>query len=151
MLHHYGTIELPLLLIIFRCQELLTTQTIDYNNFEIGTNIYFGQNGRGFYAGLSYFSFDSEGTFTDVEFDNNTIGDGSGAIKFNTINAKLGVKVGRVFYFRLEVGYGFGDTPEFITVTGPNNTTAVEEIPEIPGITTSGLPVFNIGFGFAFF
>ena len=69
----------------------------------------------------------------------------------NTINTKLGLKVGRVFYFRLEVGYSFGDIPEFITVNGPNNLSATEEIPEIPGITSSGLPLFNIGFGFGFF
>ena len=135
----------------FSLSQTIDDTDVDYNNFEIGTNIYFGKKGRGLYAGISYFSFDANGTFNDVEFNDGSFGSGSGNIEFNTINTKLGLKVGRVLYFRLEVGYSFGDIPEFITVTGPNNTTAVEEIPEIPGITTSGLPVFNIGFGFAFF
>src|SRR5690606_27024723 len=104
------------------------------------------------YGGISYFSFDGEGTYTDIEFDDNTYGDGTGNIKFNTLNLKLGVKLGRAFFFRLEVGYGFGKIPEYILVTSNTNSqTTEEEIPEIPGIGNSGLPVFNFGVGFGLF
>ena len=125
---------------------------INYDNFEIGTNIYFNKKGKGIYAGISYFSFDGEGTFTEVEFNSNTIEDGTGTIKFNTVNLKLGAKLGRTFYFRIEVGYALGDIPEFILVTSNSSSlTSLEEIPDIPGITESGLPLFNFGFGFSFF
>lgn len=125
--------------------------SIDYNNFEIGTNFYFNKEGKGLYAGISYFSFDGEGTFTEVEFDPDTYEDGKGAIAFNTINLKLGTKLGRTFYFRIEVGYGFGDIPEDIIVTSTDGSkTTIEEIPEIPGITNSGILNFNFGIGFSF-
>jgi len=124
---------------------------ISYNNFEIGTNIYVGSKGKGLYFGVSYFSFDAEATFTDTEFDSSTFEDGIGSIKFNTTNVKLGIKAGRVFYFRIEVGYGFGDIPEDIVVTTKDGSrTTTEDIPEIPGITSSGIPNFNFGIGFSF-
>lgn len=125
---------------------------INYNNFEIGTNIYFNKQGKGLYGGISYFSFDGDGTFTDVEFDDGINGDGKGIIKFNTVNLKLGAKFGRSFFFRIEVGYGFGEIPEYILVTSnASSQTSQEEIPEIPGIGTSGMPLFNFGIGFGLF
>ena len=124
---------------------------INYNNFEIGTNIYFNDKGRGLYAGISYFSFNGEGTFTEIEFQPETYEDGTGKIEFNTLNLKLGVKIGHTFYSRIEIGYGFGDIPEYILVTSKtSNETSLEEIPEIPGISKSGLPIFNLGIGFSF-
>jgi len=125
---------------------------INYNNFEIGTNIYFNSEGKGLYGGISYFSFDGEGTFIETEFDDGSISDGKGQIDFNTINLKLGAKFGRTFYFRIEIGYGFGDIPETIIVTNPNGTQRTfEDIPDVPGIGTSGIPLFNFGIGFSFF
>jgi len=124
--------------------------SIKYNNFEFGTNIYLSENGKGLYGSITYFSFKSEGTFSEVEF-NNTINDGTGKIDFDTFNFKLGAKLGSTFYFRIEVGYGFGNIPEYIVVTSNNSTeTTLEEIPEIPGISKSGLLIANIGFGFSF-
>lgn len=124
---------------------------INYNNFEIGSNIYLNKKGSGLYGGISYFSFDGEGTFTETEFDDGSVADAIGIIKFNTVNLKLGAKVGRVFYFRLELGYGFGKIPEQIFVkSNTSSQTTYEDIPEIPGISNSGLPVFNFGIGFAF-
>lgn len=125
---------------------------INYNNFEIGTNIYFNNEGRGLYAGISYFSLDGEATYFDVEFEPDNYEDGTGSITFNTFNLKLGAKLGRTFYFRIEAGYGFGAIPETIIVTSNSGSeTSEEEIPEIPGVKTSGLPVFNFGIGFSFF
>ncbi len=124
---------------------------INYNNFEIGANAYLNKKGKGLYFGISHFSFDGEGTFTEVEFQPDIYEDGTGTIQFNTINLKLGLKMGRVFYSRFEVGYGFGDIPEYIVVTSKTSgQTKLEEIPEIPGISKSGLPILNFGFGFSF-
>lgn len=121
---------------------------INYNNFEIGSNIYLKSTGKGIYGGISYFSFDSEGTFREITFDDGSAEDGTGDIKFNTVNLKLGVKVGRAFYFRFEVGYGFGNIPEQILVKSKSSgKTTYEEIPDIPGISSSGLPVINFGIG----
>tara|TARA_R110002051_G_scaffold160901_4_gene232529 strand:- start:43103 stop:43756 length:654 start_codon:yes stop_codon:yes gene_type:complete len=127
---------------------------VDYTNFEIGTNIYVNPRGKGFYGGISYTSFSSEGSFVDVEFDdeNFTVGDGKANIDYNTLNLKLGLKLGRVFYFRIEAGYGFGTIPTEVVVRGIDdpNLTSVEEIPDIPGLSDSGLIYFNIGFGIGF-
>ena len=125
---------------------------VKYSNFEIGSNIYFNKNGKGFYGGVSYFSMDGKGTYNEIEFDDGSVEDATGTIKFNTVNLKLGVKLGRVFYFRLEVGYGFGEIPEQILVTSKTSSqTTYEDIPAIPGISSSGMPVFNFGIGFGFF
>lgn len=125
---------------------------INYNNFEIGSNIYLNKKGNGLYGGISYFSFDGEGTYTETEFDDGSFADATGIIKFNTINLKLGAKLGRVFYFRVELGYGFGKIPEQILVkSNTSSQTTFEDIPDIPGISSSGLPLFNFGIGFGFF
>lgn len=125
---------------------------VKYSNFEIGSNIYFKKNGKGFYGGVSYFSMDGKGTYNEIEFDDGSVEDATGTIKFNTVNLKLGVKLGRVFYFRVEVGYGFGEIPEQILVTSKTSSqTTYEDIPAIPGISSSGMPVFNFGIGFGFF
>lgn len=116
---------------------------VDYTTYEIGTNIYLSPSGKGLYLGISYLSFD--GVYTETGYENST-----GDFKFNTTNLKLGVKLGRTFYFRAEVGYGFGDIPEEIILTIPDGPDDVIEIPDIPGLASSGLPVFNIGFGFSF-
>ena len=87
----------------------------------------------------------------DSEFDDGSSGDGVGQIDFNTVNLKLGLKFGRTLYTRIEVGYGFGDIPEFIEVTSESgNSKTSEEIPDIPGLNSSGLFTANIGFGIQF-
>ncbi len=127
---------------------------IDYTNFEIGTNIYANPRGKGFYAGISYTSFTSEGTFVEVEFDDSDffVGDGKADIAYNTFNVKAGLKLGRVFFFRFEVGYGFGDIPQSVVVRSVNDPslTTVEEIPDIPGLSDSGIVFLNFGFGIGF-
>lgn len=124
---------------------------IKYTNYEIGTNVYLKNTGKGLYASLSYFSFKGNGDFVDVDFDDNTSGDGKGEIKFNTVNLKLGAKLGRVFYFRIEGGYGFGAIPENIIVkSNSTNSTALEDVPKLPGLSTSGTFIVNIGIGLGF-
>lgn len=129
-----------------------------FDNLEVGTNIYFNNKGRGFYGSLTYFSFRSGVGFKDYEFTDNFTSDGRADFDFNTFNVKLGFKVGRTFYFRVEAGYGFGKIPDHIIV---HSTTygltvpvyyAPEDVPDdIPGLSTSGILVFNIGIGFGLF
>ena len=124
---------------------------IDFTNYEVGINYYLAKCCKGIYGGISYFSFNGEGTYQDVEYDGNVVDEGTGDIDFTTINVKIGAKLGNTLYFRAEVGYGFGDIPETITVRNSDNTlSTTEDIPDIPGISGSGLPVLNIGFGISF-
>ncbi|MFT5892763.1 MAG: hypothetical protein ACI9Y7_002876 [Dokdonia sp.] len=125
------------------------------NFFEIGSNIYFGDKGKGLYASLSYSRFDAESSIEGAETINGELftGFADGEIEISTFNVKLGAKLGRKFYFRIEAGYGFGDIPKEIVVTGVVNGVAgvgIEEIPDIPGVGDSGLLIANIGFGFSF-
>lgn len=126
-----------------------------FNFFEIGSNVYFNNRGKGLYASLSYGSFNLEGTYTDAETIDGEVfeGEAEGDIDITTFNLKLGVKLGNKFYFRAEAGYGFGDIPEVVEIRGTVNgqpETGVEEIPDVPGIGDNGLLVANIGFGFSF-
>lgn len=124
-----------------------------FDNFEAGTNVYFNNKGKGLYGSVSYFSFKSGVGFEDYEFQDGKITDGRADFDFNSVNVKLGAKLGSTVYFRVELGYGFGNIPDGINVTGKLNNqelTAWEEIPDVPGISSSGILVFNIGFGIGF-
>jgi hypothetical protein len=83
-------------------------------------------------------------------------GSGSTEIALNTTNLKLGFKTGGRIYFRVEVGYGMGDLPQTFNFTAIDNSnplyreTVTEDIPEIPGISESGIIIGNIGFGVSF-
>lgn len=129
--------------------KTIEEEKADYTNYEVGANIYLNSKGKGLYLGVSYFSFDSNILFSEVEFES-SYEDVTGNFKFNTTNVKIGAKFGRTFYFRIEAGYAFGDIPEYIVLTSSSGEKAIEEIPDIPGITSSGLPVFNFGIGFSF-
>lgn len=125
------------------------------NFFEIGSNVYFNTQGTGLYASLSYGKFNLEGTYTDAETIDGELfeGEARGEIDISTFNLKLGAKLGRKFYFRAEVGYGFGEIPQEVVIRGTVNgqpQEGREEIPEVPGIGDNGLLVANLGFGFAF-
>ena len=132
---------------------------------EFGSNIYFGNKGKGVYAGIGFGSLDTYLVFNDIELtdDNGNSGNGTASISqnLNTTNIKLGIKTGGRFYFRLELGYGIGDIPETIDVTGTFSYTEngqtitgsgyqTEEFPTIPGVGTSGILIGNFGFGIAF-
>lgn len=130
-----------------------TAETLDiqFNIIEIGTNIYLNNKGSGLYAGVSYTSFEGDVFNPDVEFDDGTFGPGTANVSFNTINTKVGVKLGRVFYFRLEIGYGFGSLPnQFITESIETSSNQVEFIEDIEFLEDSGIPQLNLGIGFGF-
>jgi hypothetical protein len=141
--------------VAFTADFMSLNQTFDdvgvkFTDFELGSNLYFSKDGSGAYVGISYFDFRGEGTYDGVEFDDGSVGVGTGDIDYNTFNLKVGYKTGRRFYVRTEIGYGFGNIPTEIIVTGSEGRTTVEDIPDIPGLSGSGLVVFNIGIGYSF-
>ena len=137
---------------------------VSFNDFEAGINIYFKNTGKGFYGSFGFSNFSLDGSYTGAQTDNGVdfTGKASGSLTINTMNAKLGLKLGRSFFFRTEVGYGFGTIPDTVTITGTvtatlpgggtttTTETGTEAIPDIPGISTSGMLLFNIGFGIGF-
>lgn len=124
--------------------------------FELGTNIYlFGGKGSGVYGALSYGNLSVDGTFSDSQTigGEDFTGNAEGSFDVETLNVKAGLKVGKRFYFRTELGYGFGDVPQVIVINGNVDgvpAVGVEEIPDIPGMSESGYVIFNIGFGIGF-
>lgn len=124
---------------------------VRFSSFEIGTNIYFNNKGRGFYGSLSYSSLSTIIGYKDYKFPQDIVLDGEADFKFSTFNTKIGVKLGRTVFFRAEVGYAFGKIPQSIMVESIEfHFSDFDEIPKIPGVSSSGLLLFNIGFGVAF-
>ena len=125
--------------------------------YEFGTNIYlFGNKGRGVYGALSYGKLNLDAEYNNYEFDTDSgvvTANAKGEYEVGTFNVKAGLKMGRRFYFRTELGYGFGDVPQEFVITGTANgmtQSEIIEIPEIPGMSESGYVMFNIGFGIGF-
>ena len=122
---------------------------------EFGTNIYFGNKGKGAYAGIGFGNLSADLTFYE-NLDGGGRGKGTTGLDIKSTNLKFGIKTGGRFYFRFEVGYGFtSDVPDEITVTlteigGSQTDTDTFEIPTIPGLGTNGLLVGNFGFGLSF-
>lgn len=130
---------------------------VKVNYIEAGLNIYFNNKGRGLYASVSLSNLKVDGKYTNAETRDGTLyqGTATGDVEIKTTNLKLGAKLGKKFYFRIEAGYGFGDIPQEIKVTGTEQGTGTieidyVEIPDIPSISESGMIVANIGFGFSF-
>ena len=125
---------------------------------EFGLNYYFNQKGKGVYlgAGISNFSLKGEDNAIELDGASGRTGTADTNFEFNGTALKLGVKTGGTFYVRFEVGYSFGSFPTKITITAVDNANSslteveVVEIPEVPGISDSGIVVANLGFGFSF-
>ena len=74
-------------------------------------------------------------------------------LDLNTLNLKLGFKTGGLIFLRVEVGYGIGTIPGSLDFTATSNgitESFSEEIPSIPGLTSEGLLIGNIGLGISF-
>ena len=126
-----------------------------FSYLEYGSNLYFNQKGNGFFISLGQGKFNTELAFNALDFGNFIIllepifTD----FNFNTTNIKLGLKSGGAFYFRFELGFGLANIPDsvdFIATYGGITKSFSEELPPIPGISTSGILIGNIGFGFSF-
>ncbi|NND62065.1 MAG: hypothetical protein HKN48_02605 [Flavobacteriaceae bacterium] len=135
----------------FPLSATISDVELKLNNFEFGSNVYLSDTGKGLYGGLSYYSFNADADVIDVDYDDGTFGDGSTSLKFNTINLKLGAKFGKTFYFRIELGYGFGSLPDELVINAKDsNASTTEPIEDISVLSASGVPLFNFGIGFAF-
>ena len=75
--------------------------------------------------------------------------------KISTTNIKLGVRAGNRVYFRFELGYGLGSIPSEINILATSASLGITEnvtepFPDIPGLSSAGVIIGNIGFGIAF-
>jgi len=128
--------------------------TIAYTEF--GINYYFNKKSNGFFLGVGKGSLSTDVTFTNLLFTSglqSLIGLGSTELNLDTTNFKLGVKTAGAVFFRFELGYGLGKIPDslnFIATLNGISESFTESIPPIPGLTTSGILIGNVGFGFAF-
>jgi hypothetical protein len=123
---------------------------------EYGVNYYPNKKGNGFFLALGRAQFKTDLTFYDLVFNEagqSIVGDASTAFDFNTTNIKLGIKAGSRIYFRFELGYGFGAIPkevEFTAQSGGIEEFFSEPPPPMPGVSSGGIIIGNIGFGLAF-
>ena len=128
--------------------------TIAYTEF--GINYYFNKKANGFFLGVGKGSLSTDVTFTNLLFTSvlqSLIGSWTTELNLDTTNFKLGVKTAGTVFFRFELGYGLGKIPDslnFIATLNGISESFTESIPPIPGLTTSGILIGNVGFGFAF-
>ena len=137
----------------FDVKDAETEIGLSYSEF--GANVYFGNKGKGAYAGIGFGNLSTDLTFYE-DLDGGERGKGTIGLDIKSTNLKFGIKTGGRFYFRFEVGYGLtSDVPDDITVTlteiGGNGTeTDTFEVPTIPGVGTNGILLGNFGFGLSF-
>ena len=126
------------------------------NFSEFGASYFFNESGKGLYVGVGLSSLKLDVLYNNISLDFGKTGSGSTKITLNTTNLKLGLKTGGRIYLRLEMGYGIGDLPTQVTFVASENSnpsyteTTTEDIPDIPGISETGLIIGNIGFGLSF-
>lgn len=137
----------------FDVKDAETEIGLSYSEF--GANVYFGNKGKGAYAGIGFGNLSTDLTFYE-DLDGGSRGKGTTGLDIKSTNLKFGIKTGGRFYFRFEIGYGFtSDVPDDITVTlteigGTETETDSFDVPTIPGLGTNGLLVGNFGFGLSF-
>ena len=122
---------------------------------EYGVNLYFNGNGKGFYLSAGNGSLSTNYTFNNLDFEDGSgpTGSGSTELDIDAVNLKLGLKTGGTIYLRLEAGFGFTSIPETLTFTATSNNitqTFTEDLPNIPGVSSDGILVVNLGLGFSF-
>lgn len=133
------------------------SDALKFSYLETGLNYYFFRPGKGLYGSLNYGMIKIDGTLADMEHSEDSQKRGSGGVDLghNSLNVKLGAKLGGLFYFRPEIGYSFNTLPKSIDVDiifpdGSRETRTEEfEIDEPFNLLFSGL-IANIGIGFAF-
>ena len=132
---------------------------------EFGSNFYFSNKGKGAYVGVGFGSLATDLTFSNVRLEDDFGNSGTGNVEvkesLNITNLKIGYKTGGRFYFRIELGYGFGDIPTEVDLEGDftyevngdqfsGTGTQTEDFPTIPGVGESSVLVGNFGFGISF-
>ena len=128
----------------------------EFRFLEWGISYFFKEKSKGLYVGLSNSNLSYKVNFMNVALENGSKGSGNGKVDLRTTNLRLGLKTGGAFYFRIEMGYGFGDLPKKLSFRAIDNSDpsyselSTKEIPEINGVSESGMLVGNIGFGISF-
>ena len=128
----------------------------EFRFLEWGISYFFKEKSKGLYVGLSNSNLSYKVNFMNVALENGSKGSGNGKVDLGTTNLRLGLKTGGAFYFRIEMGYGFGDLPKKLSFRAIDNSDpsyselSTKEIPEINGVSESGMLVGNIGFGICF-
>ena len=123
---------------------------------EWGISYFFQQRSKGFYIGLSNSNLTYQVNLKNISLENGSQGTGGGKVEMRTTNFRLGYKTGGGLYLRIEMGYGFGDIPmnviyKAVDISAPNYIELkTKKIPEINGISKSGVLVGNIGLGISF-
>ncbi|MCF6222976.1 MAG: hypothetical protein L3J34_04530 [Flavobacteriaceae bacterium] len=138
---------------------IMPISTFESTYFELGSNIYFNNKGKGGYISLSYGNLDAKMSELELDTDDgNILTNGVAHEKIPSYNVKLGVKFGKKLYFRMEGGYAIGSFPTEIPVTGDvdgNQETIIFDINEILdeygfSLSGNGYILFNIGIGYSF-
>lgn len=136
----------------------IETNDLDTNltYLEFGANLYFNEKGNGFFISLGQSQFNTNLVYYNLNFNDeiqSVTGTGAAKFDFTTTNLKLGIKTKDTFYFRFEVGFGFGNIPDFIEFTATEKNIVQnfsEKLPPIPGVNSNGIIIGNIGFGISF-
>lgn len=137
-----------------------TETSVGLSYSEFGLNYYLNTKGKGLYFSAGLGNLTTDITFSNQNVSNGegiSVNDGVGTIqqKISTTNLKLGVKAGKRVYFRFELGYGLGNIPSDVEITATSVSQGFKEeisepFPEIPGVSSGGVVIGNVGFGLAF-
>ena len=137
-----------------------TETSVGLSYSEFGLNYYLNTKGKGLYFSAGLGNLTTDITFSNQNVSNGegiSVNDGVGTIqqKISTTNLKLGVKAGKRVYFRFELGYGLGNIPSDVEITATSVSQGFKEeisepFPEIPGVSSGGVVIGNVGFGVAF-
>ena len=137
-----------------------TETSVGLSYSEFGLNYYLNTKGKGLYFSAGLGNLTTDITFSNQNVSNGegiSVNDGVGTIqqKISTTNLKLGVKAGKRVYFRFELGYGLGNIPSDVEITATSVSQGFKEeisepFPEIPGVSSRGVVIGNVGFGLAF-
>ena len=137
-----------------------TETSVGLSYSEFGLNYYLNSKGKGLYFSAGLGNLTTDITFSNQNVSNGegiSVNDGVGTIqqKISTTNLKLGVKAGKRVYFRFELGYGLGNIPSDVKITATSVSQGFKEeisepFPDVPGVSSGGVVIGNVGFGVAF-
>ena len=137
-----------------------TETSVGLSYSEFGLNYYLNTKGKGLYFSAGLGNLTTDITFSNQNVSNGegiSVNDGVGTIqqKISTTNLKIGVKAGKRVYFRFELGYGLGNIPSDVKITATSVSQGFKEeisepFPDVPGVSSGGVVIGNVGFGVAF-
>ena len=134
---------------------MIQASDVDVKYYEIGSNIYFRNTGRGGYVSAAYGNLNAEvsNLSGDTE-DGREYTNGVAKEQLGSFNLKLGGKFGKKLYFRIEAGYAIGQLPSEISILADvdgEQEIIIESFDEaFDYISGSGYPLFNLGLGYSF-